>query len=55
MKKIYTLMTLALLSSLGLMAQGWPSEYGGVVLQGFFWDSFRPAEGHSNQTMVWFI
>ena len=52
MKKIYTLMTLALLSSLGLMAQGWPSEYGGVVLQGFFWDSFRPAEGHSNQTMA---
>lgn len=52
MKKIYTLMTLALLSSLGLMAQGWPSEYGGVMLQGFFWDSFRPAEGHSNQTMA---
>lgn len=52
MKKIYTLMTLALLSSLGLMAQGWPSEYGGVVLQGFFWDSFRPANGHSNQTMA---
>ncbi len=52
MKKIYTLMTLALLSSLGLMAQGWPSEYGGVVLQGFFWDSFRPADGHSNQTMA---
>ena len=52
MKKFYALMTLALLSSLGLMAQGWPSEYGGVVLQGFFWDSFRPAEGHANQTMA---
>ena len=45
-------MTLALLSSLGLMAQGWPSEYGGVVLQGFFWDSFRPANGQSNQAMA---
>ena len=21
-------------------AQGWPSEYGGVMLQGFYWDSF---------------
>lgn len=23
-----------------LMAQGWPSNYGGVMLQGFYWDSF---------------
>ena len=52
MKKFYALMTLALLSSLGLMAQGWPSDYGGVVLQGFFWDSFRPANGHTNQAMA---
>ena len=22
------------------MAQGWPSRYGGVMLQGFYWDSF---------------
>ena len=52
MKKVYSFLTLALLSSLGLMAQGWPSDYGGVVLQGFFWDSFRPAEGQSGQTMA---
>ena len=31
---------LALLSSLGLSAQGWPSAYEGVMLQGFYWDSF---------------
>ena len=52
MKKFYTLIAFALLASLGLNAQGWPSDYGGVVLQGFFWDSFRPADGQSNQTMA---
>ncbi len=52
MKKFYTLIAFALLSSLGLMAQGWPSDYGGVVLQGFFWDSFRPADGQPNQAMA---
>ena len=52
MKKFYTLMIMALLPSLGVLAQGWPSEYGGVVLQGFFWDSFRPADGQPNKTMA---
>ena len=23
------------------MAQGWPASYGGVMLQGFFWDSYK--------------
>ena len=23
-----------------MLAQGWPANYGGVMLQGFFWDSF---------------
>ncbi|MBR5725262.1 MAG: starch-binding protein [Muribaculaceae bacterium] len=52
MKKIYALMFLALLPTLALKGQGWPSEYGGVVLQGFFWDSFRPVNDQSNQTMA---
>jgi alpha-amylase len=52
MKKYFTLLVIALFSTVGLMAQGWPSGYGGVVLQGFFWDSFRPAAGHTNQTMA---
>ena len=51
MKKLFTLFTLVLATS-GLMAQGWPSGYGGVALQGFFWDSFRQAEGHPGQTMA---
>ena len=39
MKKIYTTLT-ALLLPLFLMAQGWPAQYGGVMLQGFYWDSY---------------
>ena len=23
-----------------MLAQGWPADYGGVMLQGFYWDSF---------------
>ena len=52
MKKTLLLFALALFASLGMMSQGWPAGYGGVVLQGFFWDSFRPAEGHSGQSMA---
>lgn len=25
---------------MALMAQGWPAQYGGVMLQGFYWDSY---------------
>ena len=52
MKKIVTLFALAILAAFSAMAQGWPSGYGGVALQGFFWDSFRPADGQSNKTMA---
>ena len=52
MKKTLLLFALALMAPLSMMSQGWPAGYGGVVLQGFFWDSFRPAEGHSGQSMA---
>lgn len=39
---------LAFLYALGLslctMAQGWPTNYGGVMLQGFYWDSFDDSQ-----------
>ena len=39
MKKIY--LTLAsVLIALSSMAQGWPANYGGIMLQGFYWDSY---------------
>ena len=52
MKKLLLLMVLALFAPLSLMSQGWPGGYGGVALQGFFWDSFRPVEGQPNMTMA---
>lgn len=31
---------MALVVPVMMMAQGWPANYGGVMLQGFYWDSF---------------
>ena len=35
---------LGLLMPMLLLAQGWPSNYGGVMLQGFYWDSYTPTK-----------
>ena len=40
MKKIYTTLV-ALMASLSMQVQGWPANYNGVMLQGFYWDSYR--------------
>ena len=45
MKQIYTL--ILLLSSLSLTARaadGWPANYSGVMLQGFYWDSYADTQ-----------
>ena len=39
MKKLFSLIVCTL-ATLSLSAQGWPAQYGGVMLQGFYWDSF---------------
>ena len=39
MKKLFVIL-LSLSTSLSILAQGWPSEYEGVMLQGFYWDSY---------------
>ena len=39
MKKIFTSLLL-FVASLTLSAQGWPENYDGVMLQGFYWDSY---------------
>ena len=41
MKKIAKTLLLALAMPLAAQAQGWPSSYDGVMLQGFYWDSFK--------------
>ena len=40
MKKLLLIMAVALTAT-AAMAQGWPANYGGVMLQGFFWDSYK--------------
>lgn len=43
MKKLFIAATLAVLPMLAL-AQGWPANYSGVMLQGFYWDSFNDSK-----------
>jgi len=43
MKKIYTIVWM-LAVSVATMAQGWPEKYEGVMLQGFYWDSFTDTQ-----------
>ena len=39
-KKLLTSIAAIALPSM-LMAQGWPAAYQGVMLQGFYWDSYN--------------
>ncbi|MBQ9231661.1 MAG: starch-binding protein [Prevotella sp.] len=43
MKKIYTTLFVLCLS-LTSFAQGWPANYGGVMLQGFYWDGYDDSQ-----------
>lgn len=43
MKRLFT--TLAFFAvTLATMAQGWPENYGGVMLQGFYWDGYADSK-----------
>jgi alpha-amylase len=43
MKKLFSLIV-STLATLSLSAQGWPAQYEGVMLQGFYWDSFSQSQ-----------
>ena len=43
MKKFF-LTAAALMGAASMFAQGWPANYEGVMLQGFYWDSFRASK-----------
>ena len=43
MKKIFTFL-FSLLATTTVMAQGWPQDYKGVMLQGFYWDSYSDTQ-----------
>ncbi|WP_249858484.1 alpha-amylase family glycosyl hydrolase [Prevotella sp. TCVGH] len=44
MKHIYTLLLLLLALAGNVHAQGWPKDYKGVMLQGFYWDSYQDTQ-----------
>ncbi len=43
MKRLFTSLLITL-TSLCMMAQGWPEKYEGVMLQGFYWDGYDDAK-----------
>ena len=43
MQRLYTTL-IAIIATISMMAQSWPANYGGVMLQGFFWDSFNDTQ-----------
>ena len=43
MKRFLTSL-IVVLTSLPMLAQGWPSQYEGVMLQGFYWDSYTQSQ-----------
>ena len=43
MQKLYSSLILSLVA-ITTMAQGWPENYNGVMLQGFYWDSFADTQ-----------
>ena len=44
MKRTLLLFSLFALLSTGARSQGWPSQYGGVMLQAFYWDSYNDTQ-----------
>ena len=43
MKRIYNVLMMMALPIV-MLGQGWPSNYGGVMLQGFYWDSYNDSK-----------
>lgn len=44
MKKSFLLIMFSVLVSISVSAQGWKENYGGVMLQGFYWDSYAESQ-----------
>ena len=51
MKKILTTALIVMLPLLTL-AQGWPAQYDGVMLQGFYWDSYNDSQWHNLESQA---
>ncbi len=44
MKRLSVTLLSVLMTVMVMMAQGWPANYGGVMLQGFYWDSYQDSK-----------
>ena len=53
MKRFYTFLLALALTSPMRAAEGWPSNYGGVMLQGFYWDSFWDSKWVNLEKQAW--
>ena len=58
MQKLYSTLVL-LFVAITTMAQGWPEKYEGVMLQGFYWDSYADSkwtdlEGQADELSQYF-
>ncbi len=51
MKRFYTTL-LMMVVALGMMAQGWPEKYNGVMLQAFYWDGFADTQWNRLEKQV---
>ena len=52
MKKYVIMMTIVALLPVLAVAQGWPANYGGVMLQGFYWDSYNDSRWTNLQSQA---
>lgn len=52
MKKLTSILLLAIAFAVNSVAQGWPSNYGGVMLQGFYWDSYNDSQWTNLQSQA---
>ena len=42
--KRFLLSLITVVATLPMLAQGWPSQYEGVMLQSFYWDSYSQSQ-----------
>ena len=50
--KALLLLSMFIVSGNAVAASGWPSKYEGVMLQGFYWDSFKGTDNTKWSTLT---
>ena len=52
MKRLLLFLQIGIFHLSGVFAQGWPSQYGGVMLQGFYWDSYTDTNWYNLESQA---